>query len=258
MNDRRLDRAGGMDLQRVLLSHQYRVPQEPSGILHWSKTTRSVFDRTWSESSGKNISDGLYNFLIGLVLCWGFVANWLIVTYVPCQTLIAMGPVRFLVGYFASCLLGVFLFASSERPLVSFVGYNLVVVPFGLVVNLVVHRYDPALVVQAIRVTGLVTATLMLIGSLIPAFFQRIGSALSLSLLTVILWELIERFCFHVHHGVIDWVVVVIFCGYIGVDWGRANRIPCTVDNAVDSAAALYMDIINLFLRILRILGRRR
>jgi len=52
--------------------------------------------------------------------------------------------------------------------------------------------------------------------------------------------------------------VVVIFCGYVGVDWGRANQVPKTVDNAVDSAAALYMDIINLFLRILRILGRRR
>ena len=50
----------------------------------------------------------------------------------------------------------------------------------------------------------------------------------------------------------------MIFCGYIGVDWGRANRIPKTVDNAVDSAAALYMDIINLFLRLLRLTGRRR
>ncbi len=56
----------------------------------------------------------------------------------------------------------------------------------------------------------------------------------------------------------IDWVVVLIFCGYIGYDWGRANQIPKTLDNAVDSAAALYMDIINLFLRILRILGRRQ
>jgi hypothetical protein len=33
--------------------------------------------------------------------------------------------------------------------------------------------------------------------------------------------------------------------------WGRANQIPRTMDNAVDSAAALYMDIIDLFLRSL-------
>jgi FtsH-binding integral membrane protein len=30
------------------------------------------------------------------------------------------------------------------------------------------------------------------------------------------------------------------------------------VDNAIDRAAALYMDIINLFLRVLRIMGRQR
>jgi FtsH-binding integral membrane protein len=50
--------------------------------------------------------------------------------------------------------------------------------------------------------------------------------------------------------------VVAIFCGYIGVDWSRANSIPKTLDNAIDSAAALYMDIINLFVRILSIMGR--
>jgi FtsH-binding integral membrane protein len=74
----------------------------------------------------------------------------------------------------------------------------------------------------------------------------------------VILWELFDIFVLGIHHGIIDWIVVVIFCGYVGVDWGRANQIPKTVDNAVDSAAALYMDIINLFLRIVRILGRRK
>ncbi len=258
MNDRRLGHAGGSDLQRVLLSHHYHAPQERQNILQWTKTTRSVFDRTLSDSRGKLVSDGLYNFIIGLVLCWGFAANWLIVTCVSYQALIDIGPILFLAGYFVSCLLGVYFFVSSERPFVSFIGYNLVVVPFGLIVNMAVRRYDPTLVVQTMRVTGLVTASMMLIGSLIPALFQRIESALTVSLLAVVLWELIESFFFHIHHGAIDWMAVVIFCGYIGVDWGRANRIPCTVDNAIDSAAALYMDVINLFLRILRILGRRK
>jgi FtsH-binding integral membrane protein len=74
----------------------------------------------------------------------------------------------------------------------------------------------------------------------------------------VIIIELIAIFFFGGSPAIIDWIVVLIFCGYIGYDWGRANQIPKTYDNAVDSAAALYMDIINLFLRILRILGRSR
>jgi FtsH-binding integral membrane protein len=98
----------------------------------------------------------------------------------------------------------------------------------------------------------------MALGTIFPAFFQSIAGALSISLLLVIIWEAVEIFFLHIHHDIIDWIVVLIFCGYVGYDWGRANRLPRTVDNAIDSAASLYMDIINLFLRILRILGRKR
>ena len=31
--------------------------------------------------------------------------------------------------------------------------------------------------------------------------------------------------------------------GYIGYEWARANSIPKTVDNAIDSAAALYIPV---------------
>ena len=161
-------------------------------------------------------------------------------------------------GYFASCFAGIYLFNTSSNPLVSFVGYNLVVVPFGLIVNVVVHQYDPELVQAAIRVTALVTMLMMTLGSIFPSFFEKIVGALTLALLAVIVVEVVEIFIFGIHHGVIDWIVAGIFCGYIGYDWARANKIPYTLDNAVDSAAALYMDIINLFLRILRIMGRRK
>jgi FtsH-binding integral membrane protein len=91
-----------------------------------------------------------------------------------------------------------------------------------------------------------------------PAFFQKIVGALTVALIAVILVEVLGGLFFGWSHGITDWIVVLIFCGYIGYDWGRANAIPKTLDNAIDSAAALYMDIINLFLRLLRILGRRR
>ena len=37
--------------------------------------------------------------------------------------------------------------------------------------------------------------------------------------------------------------MALIFSGYIGYDWARANAILKTLDNAIDSAAALYLDI---------------
>jgi FtsH-binding integral membrane protein len=76
-------------------------------------------------------------------------------------------------------------------------------------------------------------------------------------LLASIVAELILTFVFKMDLGIMDWIIAAIFCGYIGYDWGKASALPKTVDNAVDSAAALYMDIINLFLRILSIMGKK-
>jgi len=214
-----------------------------------------VFKRT--HSNAPELGPSMYNLVIGLTLAWGFAINWYMVKTIDPQWLASINFVVFLLVYFALCFLGVYLFNSSENPLVSFAGYNLVVIPFGLVINIVVSQYDPTLVIEAIRVTALVTFSMMVLGSLFPAFFQKIVGALTVALLLVIVVELIEIFVFGIHHGIIDWIVVLIFCGYIGYDWGRANAIPKTLDNAVDSAAALYMDIINLFIRILRIMGRK-
>lgn len=215
----------------------------------------SVFDR--STTNDTIISAGLYNLVIGLTLVWGFAVNYWMVTNIDPNAIASINPWIFFIGYFASCFFGIYLFQKSSNPVVSFIGYNFVVVPFGLIINMVVSQYDPELVTEAIRITGLVTIAMMCLGTLFPAFFQKIAGALTIALLLVIVVELIEIFIFNTHHGILDWIVVLIFCGYIGYDWGRANQIPKTIDNAIDSAAALYMDIINLFLRILRILGRK-
>jgi FtsH-binding integral membrane protein len=215
----------------------------------------SVFKRT--ETTDSIVSPATYNFIIGITLCWGFAVNWLMVAYIEPASIANINTLIFFIGYFASCFFGIYLFNSSDNPFISFIGYNFVVIPFGFIINLVVSQYDASLVSEAIRITGMVTVIMMCLGTLFPAFFQRIAGALTIALLIVIVVELIEIFIFGIHHEILDWIVVFIFCGYIGYDWGRANQIPKTVDNAIDSAAALYMDIINLFLRILRILGRR-
>ena len=221
------------------------------------KSEDSVFDRT--EIKSEIIGDHQYNFILGAVLCWGFATNWLIVRTVDPRLIVTAMPFWFfLVLYFASCFAGVWLFKKSINPVVSFIGYNFVVVPFGFVVNLVVSVYDEALVAAAIQVTGSVVVVMMVLGTLFPKFFQRIRTVLTLALCLFILIEFFLMYTGRAQPGWIDWGVALIFCGYIGYDWGRANQIPKTVDNAVDSAAALYMDIINLFLRILRIMGRSK
>ncbi len=216
----------------------------------------SVWKRT--EVTGSIISAKLYNLIIGLVLCWGFLVNFLMVKYIPTETIAAINPIAFFVGYLVSCIVGVIIYTKSDNPIISFLGYNFVVVPFGFIVNLAVSQYTPDLVMDAMRITGIVTVIMMILGTLYPGFFFKIARGLFIALIIVVVVELVEVFVFGIHHDILDWAVVLIFCGYIGYDWARANSIPKTVDNAVDSAAALYMDILLLFLRILRILGRSR
>ncbi|MGY8827206.1 MAG: Bax inhibitor-1 family protein [Candidatus Latescibacterota bacterium] len=219
-----------------------------------------VFSRTHSD--GQILSPNIYNLAIGMTLGWGFLANYLIVKTVPVESLLFANPILFFLGSFACAMAGVFIFNKSDKPAVSFLGYNLVVLPFGLLVAMAVGIYTgpryEGLVLETIQTTGFVTLAMMILGSMFPAFFQKIVGTLTVALFAVILVEFIGGVFFGWNHGATDWIVVLIFCGYIGYDWGRANAIPKTLDNAIDSAAALYMDIINLFLRLLRILGRRR
>lgn len=215
----------------------------------------NIFNRT--ETNAELLGESQYNLVIGAVLLWGFFVNWLLVVNIDPAFLRSINTWLFLGGYLASCFYGIHLFTKSDKPLTSFIGYNFVVVPFGLVINMVVSVYSPDVVVEAIKITGGVTLVMMALGAMYPAFFQKIQGALIVALLAVFVIEMFQVFILGIHQNWIDWAVAAIFCGYIGYDWGRANQIPKTLDNAVDSAAALYMDIINLFLRILRILGRR-
>lgn len=58
--------------------------------------------------------------------------------------------------------------------------------------------------------------------------------------------------------GVIDYIGAGIFSLYIGYDMYRANSMTKTMDNAVDICVDLYLDIINLFLFLLRIMGQKK
>ena len=215
----------------------------------------NVFERT--QTAGTEISAQLYNAIIGGTLLIGFAINYAMVKYIPVAAIASINPWIFFIGYFVCCFAGIALFTKSDSPPVSFLGYLLVVTPFGLIINLVVGRYSADVVGNAIQATGVITCIMMLLGTMYPAFFKSIARGLTIALLCTIVVELVMVFVFKTHHTLIDWAVVLIFCGYIGYDWARANSIPKTVDNAIDSAAALYMDIINLFLRLVRILGRK-
>jgi FtsH-binding integral membrane protein len=55
--------------------------------------------------------------------------------------------------------------------------------------------------------------------------------------------------------GIIDYVSAGIFSLYIGYDMFRATEASRSVGSSLKIAVALYLDIINLFMSVLSILG---
>ena len=58
----------------------------------------TVFQRTESESPGRRISANIYNLVIGMVLCWGFLVNWLMVKTIPYESIASINRLVFFPG----------------------------------------------------------------------------------------------------------------------------------------------------------------
>ncbi len=227
-----------------------------------SSSSERFEERQYLHPSDVEIAPETYNLIIGGVLLYGFLVNCFMVTFCADAAMSLMSNYGlFLIAYFVMILVGSFMIHGSKNPVISFIGYNLIVVPLGLVLTVTLNAYSYAgfgsTITVAFAITAVVTLVMMFVSSLFPSFFLSLGKTLTLSLLVTIVIELL-CLLFNVPLGIIDGIVVLIFCGYIGYDWARANRCAKTVDNAVDCASELYIDIVNLFLRILRILARSR
>ena len=204
------------------------------------------------------ISDRAYNGAIVAVLLWGLLVNYLMCSLIG-TAIFTVNPIVLLVGYLVLVLAGVIIAGKSHNPLVSFLGYNMVVVPFGLIISLMVESYggiQSAVVTNAFLYTMLISVAMMACVMIAPNFFSKLGSMLSMVLIGVVICEVV-LLIFGVAQSWIDWLVAGLFSLYIGYDIYRSQQFPKTLDNAVDSALDIYMDIANLFIRILRILGKR-
>ncbi len=204
------------------------------------------------------ISDRAYNAVMLGVLLWGLLVNVLLCVYAS-GLMSRVNPIAFLIGYLVCAFAGIRISAKSRQPLVSFLGYNLVVIPFGLVISVMVEAYGgigSQVVRDAFVYTMLITGGMGALTMVAPSLFEKLGGALLGCLGGLIVCEL-ALLLFHVEQNVTDWVAAGIFSLYIGYDIHRSQQFAKTVDNAVDSALDIYLDIANLFLRLMEIMGKK-
>jgi FtsH-binding integral membrane protein len=199
-----------------------------------------------------SIGRAAYNGIIGLTILYGFIVNALMVVYAR-PFFEGLPLVAVVIGYFVCCIAGTVIANKSSKPALSFLGYNLIVLPIAMLLSLVLPISVTGNIFLAALLTGIVTVIMIILSVIFPSFFSKLGPSLFSSLLIGSGVEIIATLLGY-GGNIFNWLFVVIFSLYIGYDWHRAQSYAKTVDNAIDSAIDLYLDLINLFLRILDLL----
>ena len=206
-------------------------------------------------TDGMALTDRSYNITIGLVLLWGFLLN-VITARLLTPHILRINQWVVLIGYFVISFGCMALIFKSHRPAVSFLGFTGLAFAMGVLLTFFLTAYSNSSVYTAFLTTGIIVVSMMIAAIFFPAFFLSLGRVLGVCLIASIVIELIFGLIFRVPLNILDYVIVAVFAGYVGYDWAKAQSYPKTLDNAIDSAADIYVDVVNIFIRILSIVGR--
>ncbi len=232
----------------------------------------SIWDRTGDDKMSRQLFMLCYGFftLLGLgatAAAASYTMNWLTVD--SAHMAHYTGPINLLVlliGTLVSSLVGVFITTKSDNPVISLFGYALVAIPFGLLFGPIVAQYTTVSVLKVLTITFLLVGVLTIIGAVIPESLGNWQGWLLIGLVALLLGQfaipvlgwLVPGFPLQGALALWDWVGIALFGALVVYDVNRARRVPATLDNAVDCAMGLYLDIVNIVLRLLQLLAQRK
>ncbi|MCR5375354.1 MAG: Bax inhibitor-1 family protein [Lachnospiraceae bacterium] len=209
--------------------------------------------------AGDTITVQRYNMTIGAMLLYGFLVN-AIMCFVFGDRIMSFakeGLPVIVISYFVGSILGMVVCNKTENPVVGFIGYNLIVVPMGLFLTPLFSMFEFSTVRFAFCIMCVVTLVVIGLSYAYPQFFLSMGRTLLTLLVLGIVSELV-LWLLGYSSGIFDFVFIAIFCGYIGYDWAIAQKQQKTTPNAIRCAYMMYVDMINLLIRLLRILAKNR
>ena len=98
------------------------------------------YDRLHKLTEDTELSERNYNLALGGTVLYGLIVN-IIMCKLLGDSLVDVNPWLFIIGYFALAITGIIMSTKSNSPIISFLGYNLVVVPIGLLLSIVIKNF---------------------------------------------------------------------------------------------------------------------
>lgn len=175
-----------------------------------------------------------------------------------------IGTLGFL-GLFAASMVGVFIAGSGkDNPLLGLLGYGIMSGALGLLLGPALAMYTVASVVKIMGcATGLIVG-LGAIGVIYPASLESWGSYLIGSLWLLLVGLIGVPIAIHFGAPIkglltwMDWIGLIIFGGLTIYDLNRAMRVERTHTNAIGCAVGIYLDFMNIFIRLLSLFGVKK
>ena len=227
-------------------------------------TNRTIDEQEVSDRLARTkpcgLSRRMYHFLTGAIVAASLLVIGLEYTYCLSNPwIIESLNLAFVIACYVVPFTGIIIIALAGREHLGLmvVGYCMVTLTLGFLMAIVLTEYTAASIQRAILITAIIAISFATLGFAWPQLFRRIFPICMIALGIMIIIELVMMFL-SIPSGWNDWIVIVIFCGLIGYDFYQAATDEPTVDNAIWHACEIYLDLINIFLRVLNITGRSR
>lgn len=152
---------------------------------------------------------------------------------------------------------------SAEAATASFIVYSIL---NGVTLSLILLMYTGASVASTFMTTALTFGAMSAYGYFTKRDLTTMGSYLQMALIGLIIASVINIFWANgTMYWIISYVGVLIFVGLTAYDTQKIKKMGAIVEGvqttqkmAIMGALMLYLDFINLFLMLLRILGDRK
>lgn len=150
---------------------------------------------------------------------------------------------------------------SATKAMVAFILYAALT---GLTLSTIFAMYTVASIGKVFAITALTFGALSIYGSTTSRDLSGWGSFLFMSLIGLIVASLVNLF---MASHFLDWVTsyagIIIFAGLVAYDTQKLKYIGASgrgagTNLAIFGALSLYLDFINLFMHLLRVMGDRR
>lgn len=214
-----------------------------------------------NQQSVATISRRAYNLLTFGLVTISFLITWGMYLFVESgalfRTFAAVNPIILLVVYLVGSIGGLIVMSVGKKQQsvpMSLIGYAVFTLTFGGTLAIALTHYNVGTITYAFGITACISGIFLVAGVTFPEVFAKVGRVLGIALFAVILVEIVATLFFHANQTIFDYIVIAIFCGFLGYDsYCMSIDVP-TVPNAIFYASDIYIDVVNILIRVLQIM----